>query len=104
MRFMGDGLPSRSMMSETGLPAVVLQVGEQRGDGVQLEAVDGDDLVAGLEAGAGGGHVLVASESDDLDGVSCILGMRPSLSSEKSSGPPLYSTKMLVSMRWPSWT
>ena len=42
-----------------GLAGLVLQVGEQGGDGVEVEAVDGDDLVAGLEAGAGGGHVGV---------------------------------------------
>ena len=38
-----------------GLALLVLQVGEQGGDGVDGEAVDADDLVAGLEAGAVGG-------------------------------------------------
>src|SRR5579871_328351 len=40
-----------------GLAGLVLQVGEQGRYGVELEAVDGEDLVLGLEAGADGGHV-----------------------------------------------
>ena len=55
-----------------GLAGLVLQIGEQRGNGVELEAVDGEDLVAGLQAGTGGGHVGL--KRVDLDGGVLHLG------------------------------
>ncbi len=39
------------------LAVLVLHVGEQSGNAVQLDAVHADDLVAGLQAGFGCGHV-----------------------------------------------
>ena len=38
-----------------GLACLLLQIGEERGDGVEAEAVDGEDLVTGLEAGRSAG-------------------------------------------------
>ena len=55
-----------------GLASLVLQVGEQGGYGVELEAVDGEDLVLGLETGADGGHVGL--KGVDLDGGGLHLG------------------------------
>ncbi len=43
-----------------GFAGAVLEVGEQGGDGVEVEAVDGFDLVTGLDAGAGGGQGFFA--------------------------------------------
>ena len=39
-----------------GLAGLILEVGQQRGDGVELDAIDGEDLVVGLEASLSGGH------------------------------------------------
>ena len=53
----GDGLAVTKDLEGCGLAGLVLQVGEQRLNGVELEAVDGGDLIVGLEACARGGHV-----------------------------------------------
>ncbi len=86
-----------------GLARSLLKVGEEGRNGVEVEAVDGFNLIAGLHAGAGRrGRFSSPARLLTWTGVFWIFGMRPSLSGEKSSGPPLFSTKILVSMRWPS--
>ena len=65
----GEGVAVALDGEACGLSCAILEVGQEGFDGVQLEAVDGDDLVFGLEAGAGGGGVGVAGvEGFDLDG------------------------------------
>ena len=85
-----------------GLAGLVLQVGEQGGDGVKLEAVDAEDLVVGLEAGAGGGHVGL--ERVDLDRRVLHLGDEAELVEGEVVGAALGFDEDLVSVRWPSWT
>ena len=69
-------LPARRMTSVDGLAGAVLEVGEQGGDGVEVEAVDGFNLIARLHAGAGGGEGLLTGEAADLDGIGLHLGDR----------------------------
>src|SRR5271168_1683851 len=56
----------------SGLAGLVLQVGEDGRDGMKLEAVDAEDLVVGLKAGANGWHAGL--ERVDLD--RCVLHLR----------------------------
>ena len=68
----GEGLTVAEDAEGIGGSLVVLEIGEQGVDGVGTQAVDGEELVAGLETGAGGGRV--GGDAEDVDGAGIHLG------------------------------
>ena len=89
-----------------GLALLVLQVGEQRGDGANGEAVDADDLVA-RPSGRRGRPGCRRQAAVTLIGVVCIFGTRPRPAPSRARtcrSCPLMARKSVVSVRLPSWT
>ncbi len=68
----GEGLAFAEDAERVGRALVVLEEGEQRGDGVELKTVDGEKLVPGLEAGAFGGGA--SGYGEDVDGAGIHAG------------------------------